>query len=193
MSENPDTIITELLEKVAAGDSRASAELLPIVYDELRKLARSWMAAAPSGQTLQPTALVHEAYLRLVATPGSDWHNRRHFFFAAARAMRDILIEQARRKATLKRGGGRKRVNPENLVLAIESPAHDMLALDEALEELKVEDARKHEIVMLRFFAGLTMRETAQAMDLPLRTLEREWRYIRARLHKLLCDSESPG
>ncbi len=188
MEEQNDRSVTQLLQAAARGDPSASADLLPIVYDELRRLAAGWMSKTPPGQTLQPTALVHEAYLRLLHAPGRDWENRRHFFFAAARAMRDILIEQARRKATRKHGGGLKRVDPDNLVIAIESPADDMLALDEALENLKAEDTRKYDIVMLRFFAGLTAEGTAELLGISLRTVEREWRYIRARLHKELGD-----
>jgi RNA polymerase sigma factor (TIGR02999 family) len=127
---------------------------------------------------------VHEAYLRLIGAEHLPWENRRHFFFAAARAMRDILVEQARRKAALKRGGDRKRVKAENLAVPIEAPAEDMLALNEALARLEADDPRKHQIVLLRFFAGLTEEETAQVMDISLRTVQREWRYIRARLHR---------
>ena len=186
--------VTQMLQAASRGDAQAAAELLPLVYAELRKLADSWMAKLSPGQTLQPTALVHEAYLRLVRGDDSGWESRRHFFFAATRAMRDILVEQARRKASLKRGGDHKRVEPDNLVVAIEAPADDMLALDEALERLERDDLRKHQIVLLRFFAGLSEAETAEAMNISLRTVEREWRYIRARLHKELAGpGESTG
>jgi RNA polymerase sigma factor (TIGR02999 family) len=178
-----------MLRAARRGDEEAAAELLPIVYDELRKLADSWMARKPPGQTLQATALVHEAYLRLVGDEDGEWENRRHFFFAASRAMHDILVEEARRKASLKRGGGRRRVSPENLVVAFEAPGEDILALDEALGRIERDDPRKHSIVLLRFFAGLTAEETAKVMDLSLRTVEREWRFIRARLHKELTEA----
>jgi RNA polymerase sigma factor (TIGR02999 family) len=179
-----------MLQAAGRGDAQAAADLLPLVYGELRKLADSWMAKLAPGQTLQPTALVHEAYLRLVRWEDSGWESRRHFFFAAARAMHDILVEQARRKASLKRGGGRERLNPDGLVVAIETPAEDMLALSEALEQLERHDSRKHQIVLLRFFAGLTEREVSEVMNISLRTVEREWRYIRAKLHKELAEPE---
>jgi RNA polymerase sigma factor (TIGR02999 family) len=134
---------------------------------------------------------VHEAYLRLVPRAGTGWENRRHFFFAAARAMHDILVEHARQKASLKRGGDRRRVNADNLIVAFESPAEDLLALSEALERLKGEDPRKHQIVMLRFFAGLSEEDTAEILDVSVRTVQREWRYIRAKLHKQLAEDES--
>jgi RNA polymerase sigma factor (TIGR02999 family) len=179
-----------MLRAASRGDERAAAELLPIVYEELRELAASWMAAKPPGQTLQPTALVHEAYLRLVGDErDAEWENRRHFFFAASRAMHDILVEEARRKASLKRGGGRRRVSPDHLVVACDAPGEDILALADALQRLELEDPRKHRIVLLRFFAGLTGEETARVMGLSLRTIEREWRFIRGRLHKELAEA----
>ena len=186
--ENRPTEVTRILQSVVKGDEQAAAELLPVVYAELRRLADSWMAKVPAGQTLQPTALVHEVYVRLVGAQDPGWESRRHFFFAAARAMRDILVEQGRRKATLKRGGGRKRVDVDRLVVAIDAPADDILALDEALKRLQHDDERKHRIVLLRFFAGLTAKDTAEVLELSLRTVEREWRYIRARLHKELSE-----
>ena len=181
--------VTKMLQTLDRGNHHAAHELLPLVYGELRKLADSWLGRLPEGQTLQPTSLVHEAFLRLVPRTGAGWENRRHFFFAAARAMHDILVEDARRKASLKRGGDRRRVNVDNLIVAFEAPAEDLLALSEALERLKVQDARKHEIVMLRFFAGLGEAETAEILDISTRTVQREWRYIRARLHKELIDN----
>jgi RNA polymerase sigma factor (TIGR02999 family) len=189
MATLEDQPVTQLLQAACRGDREAAAELVPVLYGELRKLADSWMAKLPEGQTLQPTALVHEAYLRLVEKGAGGWENRRHFFFAAARAMHDILVEQARQKASLKRGGDRKRVNADNLVIAVEAPAEDMLALHDALERLEREDPRKHQIVLLRFFAGLTEDEVAGIMDISVRTLQREWRYIRAKLHKELAEA----
>lgn len=180
--------VTLMLQAASRGDEKAAAELLPLVYTELRRLAKSWMAKTPPGQTLQPTALVHEAYLRLLGGEDPGWESRRHFFFAVSRAMRDILVEQARRKASLKRGGGRRRVQSEDELPAFEEPVEDMLALDEALKCLEQDDPRKHRIVMLRFFAGLTAQETAGVMDLSLRTVVREWRYIRAKLYKDLVE-----
>jgi RNA polymerase sigma factor (TIGR02999 family) len=182
--------VTQLLQAAANGDSRAAADLLPMLYQELRRLAAAWMEKTPPGQTLQPTALVHEAYIRLVGKDALRYENRRHFFFVAARAMRDILVEQARRKASKKRGGDRRRIDAANLILAIEVPAEDMLALDDALEKLRTVDDKKHELVMLRFFAGLTVQETAEVMGISVSTVEREWRYIRARLHLALSPDE---
>ncbi len=185
MPGQADQPVPLLLEAAGRGDEAAAAELLPVVYEELRRLARSWMARERAGQTLQPTALVHEAYLRLLGED-SGWDSRRHFFFAVSRAMRQILVEQARRKSSLKRGGDRKRVPAAADVLIIEDPAEDMIALDHALDRLEREDPRKAQIVHLRFFAGLTAEETARILDTSLRTVEREWRYIRARLHSEL-------
>ena len=165
---------------------RGATELLPFVYDDLRRAARAQLAALAPGQTLQPTALVHEAYLRVLEKTGPGWDGTRHFFFAAARAMHDILVEHARAKACLKRGGGRGRLDLDRLTVAHESPADEMLALSEALGELRARDARQHEIVMLRFFAGCTAREAAGATGLSLRTANREWAYARAWLHRRL-------
>jgi RNA polymerase sigma factor (TIGR02999 family) len=185
--------ITQVLHAAAHGDSGAAARLLPLVYDELRALAGARMRDTPPGQTLQATALVHEAYLRLLGSGDSSWTNRGHFFYAAARAMRDILVEEARRKATLKRGGDRARVDLRDVVISIETPADDMLALDEVLARLEREDPRKHRLVMLRSFAGLSAEEAAQALDISLRTVERDWRYIKAWLHKELSSRSGNG
>lgn len=186
---DPDAI-TRLLDAAGGGDAAAAEELLPLVYAELRSVAESRMRRVPPGQTLQPTALVHEAYMRVVG--GGDggepgFENRGHFFFAAARAMRDILVEQARAKAALKRGGDRKRVSAENLSLAIEAPAEDMLALSEALEAFEREYPRKHRLVMLRFFAGLTEAEAAELLGVTERTARRDWQFARAHLHGVLA------
>jgi RNA polymerase sigma factor (TIGR02999 family) len=186
----PNEDVVRLLQQVHAGKASAE-ELLPLVYEDLRQLARARMAKLSPGQTLQPSSLVHEAYLRILGGKARGWTNARHFFFAAARAMHDILVEQARRKATLKRGGDRIRVDPDHLVLAIAAPTEDMLALHEALERLERDDPRKRQMVELRFFAGLTMKDTARALGVSLRTLEREWRYVRALLHKELSGSDS--
>ncbi len=180
--------VTLMLQAASRGDKKAAAELVPLVYAELRRLAQSWMARTSPGQTLQPTALVHEAYLRLLGGEDPGWESRRHFFFAVSRAMRDILVEEARRKASLKRGGGRRRAQSENDMPAFEEPVENLLAIDEALDRLERDDPRKHRIVMLRFFAGLTAEETAGVMDISLRTVVREWRYIRAKLYKDLVE-----
>ncbi len=185
MDQAPENI-TRLLKTAADGDHQAAADLLRVVYDELRTLAKAWMARTPPGQTLQPTALVHEAFVRLVGRDKQAWENRGHFFFAASRAMRDILVERARAKARLKRGGGRRRVDLDNLAVAIDAPGDDLLALDEALQRFETEYPWEHRIVMLRFFAGMTHEETAGAIATPLRTVERDWRFARAWLHEAL-------
>jgi RNA polymerase sigma factor (TIGR02999 family) len=190
-SSNP---VQQALEAAVSGDAEAASRLLPLLYGELRGLARRLMANQPPGHTLQPTALVHEAYLRLIGKDGAEWEGRAHFFGAAARAMRDILVESARRKAALKRGGARKRVDVEPEALAVEGPrADDLLALDEALRKLEDEDPRKGRIVDLRFFAGLEMAEIAELLGVSEATVKRDWRYIRARLHKELSSGATAG
>ena len=183
-ADAPNTLTLAL--KAAAGDREAAAELLPLIYDDLRKLARARMAKLAPGQTLQPTALVHEAYARVIGSGDPGWDGRGHFFAAAAQAMRNILVDQARRKGALKRGGGRQRLELEDGDLAIQPPREDILALDEALRRLEAEDPRKGRIVNLRYFAGLTAEETAAALDVSVGTVEREWRYIKAWLHSQL-------
>lgn len=197
--------VTRILNAAAAGDGQAAEELLPLVYHELRRLAGDRMRKTPPGNTLQPTALVHEAYLRLLGrTPGESptWEGRHHFFAAAARAMRDILVDQARRKAAVKHGGGRRRQAIDAITPAMEMTGRDgtesglaeedLVALNEALKKLETHDARKGQIVMLRYFAGLTQAETAAALDVSERTIEREWRYIKAWLRRELHDSDPP-
>lgn len=186
--------VTMLVRAASGGDSKAAAELLPLLYDELRRLARARMAHAPPGNSLQPTALVHEAFLRLIGGADPGWQDRGHFFGAAALAMRQILVDQARRKASRKRGGGRQRLalagerdlDGSGLEVEFEEPVEDVLALHEAIENLERYDPRKAKIVNLRYFAGLTAEETAAAMGLSVGTIEREWRYIRARLRREL-------
>jgi RNA polymerase sigma factor (TIGR02999 family) len=182
----------EVRRAIAAGDAAAAADLLPTVYAELRTLARRKMADLPPGQTLQATALVHEAYLRLAGRDDPRWQDRWQFFRAAALAMRDILVDQARRKAARKHGGGRRRagVDPDQLPAErLDPPVDDVLALDRALKILQEEDPRKADIVLLRSFAGLTREEVAGAIGLSVRTIDRQWRYIIARLHKEMSDS----
>lgn len=186
MADGSREPVTQILDAVERGDPRASADLLPLVYAELRKLAEARMAKTPPGNTLQPTALVHEAFLRLIGDQNRGWNSRGHFFAAAALAMRNILVDQARRKATTKRGGDRKRVaaeEAEEMELAIDPPSNDILALDEALTRLEESDPRKAQIVMLHHFAGLTMEQTAAAIGVSVPTVEREWRFTRALLH----------
>lgn len=186
--------VTRLMQAVGAGDRQAAADLLPLVYAELRRLAEAWMRKTPPGQTLQPTALVHEAFLRLVGRDSPGWEDRGHFFFAAGRAMRDILVERARERARKKRGGDRRRVDLDNLALAVDAPSEELLALDEVLKRFESEHPWEHRIVMLRFFAGLTADETARALAAPLRTVERDWRFARAWLQTALqAGAESAG
>lgn len=192
LSEATPSDVTMLLQAAAHGDEQCAARLLPVVYQELRKLAASRLAKAPDGNTLQPTALVHEAYLRLVGSGDPGWQGRGHFFGAAARAMRDILVEQARRKARIKHGGDRDRVGIEHAEAEgpeIAAPIENMVALDEALRRLEADDARKGQIVNLRFFAGLTAEQTAEALGISLGTVEREWRYVKAWLFAELSDA----
>ncbi len=176
--------ITRLLAAARGGERTAAAELMGLVYEELRRLAHQKMAVVPQGDTLEPTALVHEVYLRLFGRDGPDWESRAHFFNAAARAMRDILVEQARRHASLKRGGDRKRITLDEAALCIATQGGDLLALDEALHQLQQTDSTSAEIVMLRYFAGLTVPETARAMDVSPATIDRHWRYGRAWLRR---------
>jgi RNA polymerase sigma factor (TIGR02999 family) len=177
---------TRLLTAIVQGDPQAAEALLPLVYDELRRLAAWRLAQERPGQTLQATALVHEAYLRLVGQADSRWDGRRHFFAAAAEAMRRILIDNARRKQAVRHGGGLQRTafEPEHLAIATDVPEEELLAVDEALEALAIHDARKAELVKLRYFVGFTLEETAAALDLSVRTAKRDWAYARAWLFR---------
>jgi RNA polymerase sigma factor (TIGR02999 family) len=179
-------------EKSAPG-GRPAAELLPAVYAELRRLAAALAGRLPPGQTLTPTALVHEAYLRLAGRHDPGWEGRRHFFGAAARAMRDILVEQARRKAAHKHGGGARRVELTEGLAIIEPPADDLLAVDEAIQQLQQEKPHLAEIAMLRYFAGLSADETAAVLGISASTLAREWRFARAWLVRRLGEGDAPG
>jgi RNA polymerase sigma factor (TIGR02999 family) len=182
--------VTRLLDAAAGGDPRAAADLLPLVYDELRKLAAQRLAQERPGQTLQATALVHEAYVRLVGDrPGQPWNGRGHFFGAAAEAMRRILIDQARRKLRPKHGGGRERVNLDELTHpAAGCRADELLALDEALTILAREEPAKAELVKLRYFAGLTLEEAAACLGISPATATRHWAVARAWLFAALSD-----
>jgi RNA polymerase sigma factor (TIGR02999 family) len=184
----PESIppVTELLRAAQAGDAAAAERLLAVVYEQLHQLARARMAHLPPGQTLQPTALVHEAYLRLTDKSDLPWQSRQHFFFAAARAMRDILVEQARRKAGPVRGGGRQRQELDEACAVVEPPSANVLAVHEALAELEKQDPLKAQIVLLRYFSGLTTDETAEVLGLSPSNLDRKWRYVRAWLLKRL-------
>jgi RNA polymerase sigma factor (TIGR02999 family) len=178
------TEVTRILSAIDGGDPHAAEQLLPLVYDELRKLAAEKMAEEKPGQTLQATALVHEAYLRLVDTEKAQhWDSRRHFFAAAAEAMRRILIERARRKSTAKHGGQRQQVNLDDVEVAADARPDDVLALDEALTRLAAEDPVKSELVTLRYFAGLSVQEAADALGISRATADRYWAYARTWLY----------
>jgi RNA polymerase sigma factor (TIGR02999 family) len=176
--------VTHILSAIERGDPSAAEGLLPLVYDELRKLAAQRLAREKPGQTLEATALVHEAYLRLVDTAKAQhWHSRGHFFAAAAEAMRRILVEQARRKGRLKHGRGQRRVDLDSGCLVSAAPSFDLLALDEALLRLAGTEPAKAELVKLRFFAGLTMPEAAAALGISLATAERHWTFAKSWLY----------
>ncbi len=187
--------VTRILSAIEQGDAHAAEQLLPLVYDELRQLAAHKLAQEKPGQTLQATALVHEAYVRLVgkaSAAGSGlWNSRAHFFGAAAEAMRRILIEQARRKASAKAGGKLRRVDLAEIEPAIQGPQLDMLALNEALAQLEKTDPRGAAVVKLRFFAGLTMPQVAEALGVALATAENDWAYAKCFLRLQLSDAES--
>lgn len=172
--------VTHILDAVKRGDPKAAQELLPLVYDELRKLAAARMAHERPGQTLQPTALVHEAWLRLAADSNAQWDSRGHFFSAAAEAMRRILVDRAREKKALKRGGNLERVDIDALELPSPMPDDELLALDEALDRLATVDTRAADIVKLCFFVGLTQEEAARELGVSLSTAERLWGFARA-------------
>ncbi|MFT5301743.1 MAG: RNA polymerase sigma factor (TIGR02999 family) [Mariniblastus sp.] len=179
-----DSNVTRILRALKAGRDEATNELLPIVYNELRELATRKLRNESSGNTLQPTALVHEAYLRLIGSEDEDWENRAHFFGAAAEAMRRILIDRARAKKSQKRGGEAKHVSLDGLTEISFEKADELIALDEALKELTEIDIEKADLVKLRFFVGLNMEEVAGALGISIRTAERSWAYSRVWLHR---------
>jgi RNA polymerase sigma factor (TIGR02999 family) len=182
--------VTRILSAIEQGDPHAAEQLLPLVYDELRILAAQRLAHERPGQTLQATALVHEAYLRLVgANQGGNWDNRGHFFAAAAEAMRRILIDRAREKCSEKRGGGRKRLDIDSLHLATTAGPDELLALDEALVKLARHDPAAARLVELRYFAGLTVDEAGKALGISTATAYRDWNFARAWLHAELREN----
>jgi RNA polymerase sigma factor (TIGR02999 family) len=186
--------VTGILSAIERGDPKAAEELLPLVYDELRRLAARHLAREQPGQTLQPTALVHEAYVRLVDGRESvAWDHRGHFFAAAAESMRRILVENARRKHRLKRGGGLQRVELQEGDRVVEGRDEDLLTLDEALARLEAEDAAKAALVKLRVFAGLTLEEAAAALGISRATASRYWTYARAWLYHRVRGGEDEG
>jgi RNA polymerase sigma factor (TIGR02999 family) len=182
MAEPQD--VTQILNAVQGGNTHAAGELLPLLYHELRQIAASKMANEAAGHTLQPTALVHEAWLRLVGGDQRAWPSRAYFFAAAAEAMRRILVDHARRKQSLKRGGEFERADLNESALVIAAPPDELLAVHEALEKFAVEDAQSAELVKLRYFVGMTMEEAASALDMAPRTAERLWTYARTWLQR---------
>src|SRR5262245_16723977 len=183
--------VTQILSAIEQGDSKAAEQLLPLVYNVLRKLAAHKLAQEKPGHTLQATALVHEAYVRLLnVDQQQQWNNRGHFFAADARAMRRILVESARDKQRVKHGGGRQRVDLDSGCLVSTSPSSDLLALDEALSRLAETEPTKAELVKLRFFAGLTMPEAAELLNISLATAERYWTFAKSWLYAELADDE---
>jgi RNA polymerase sigma factor (TIGR02999 family) len=176
--------LTQILNAIEQGDPQATRQLLPVVYEELRKLAAQKLAHEKPGQTLGATALVHEAYLRLVGNEPSQWHNRGHFFAAAAEAMRRILVENARRKRSSKHGGAMARHDLADVQVATPELEEELLALDDALNRLAEQDPVKADLVKLRHFAGLTIDEAAQALDISTTTANRYWAFARAWLHQ---------
>ena len=186
--------ITHMLAKIESGDPLATEQLLPLVYDELRRLAATKLANEKPGHTLQATALVHEAYLRLVdQTAPPQWDNQRHFFAAAAEAMRRILIERARQRRSLKRGGDQQRVDLADIEPAVLPLAcDDLLGLDEALQKLEQQHPRKAELVKLRFFAGLTTGQAAQSLGVSATTAENDWSYARSWLRLEMSGGQPP-
>lgn len=192
-SQHATATITQLLDRAATGDSRATDDLLPLVYDELRRLAAAQLAAEQPGVTLQPTALVHEVYLRLVGDGDVRWNSRGHFFGAAARAMRRILVDRARHNHAVKRGGAeRQRIPLDDASLIAEPAPADMLAIDHALTRLESHDPAKARLVMLRYFTGLTIDQTAAALDLTPAAVKADWAYARAWMHREL-EKSAPG
>lgn len=183
--------VTRILSAIDEGDPQAAEQLLPLIYDELRRLAAAKLSHEKPGCTLQATALVHEAYLRLIGPANSDgWQGRGHFFAAAAEAMRGILVEKARRKARLKHGGELQRVEFDDVEITLDGPTHDILALDEALAKLAKKHPEKAQLIQLRYFAGMTMDQAAQAIGVSPATADRYWTYARAWLLREMADGE---
>jgi RNA polymerase sigma factor (TIGR02999 family) len=181
--------VTRLLAAAGEGDEQAVEQLLPLVYESLRGLARRQMAGESPGHTLQPTALVHEAYLRLLGDDRTSWRDRRHFYATAAEAMRRILIDRARKSRGPKHGGGRKRVPLGEVPIECDLESDDLIALDEAVHRLADMDRQAHELVMLRFFGGLQVDQIAELLDVSPRTVDRQWRTVRIWLYEQVKDA----
>ncbi len=182
--------VTRLLNAIAQGDPHAAGQLLPLVYDKLRRLAAHQLAREAPGQTLSATALVHEAYLRMAGDAAHDWNSRGHFFATAAEAMRRLLVENARRKKRLKHGGGRQRVPLDAVAVPAEALSDDLLALNEALDQLAKEDPVKAQLVELRFFTGLSVEDAAQCLGISRASADRYWSYARAWLYEKVRGGE---
>jgi RNA polymerase sigma factor (TIGR02999 family) len=184
--------VTQILDRVTQGDAKAAEELFPLVYNELRRLAARKMAHEAAGQTLQPTALVHEAWLKLAGSDQQHWQSRGHFFAAAAEAMRRILIDNARRKGRVRHGKGLTRVDLDQVDLAVQDPDETLLEIDEALTRLAAEDPGKAELVKLRYYAGLSIPEAGKALGFSESTAKRHWNYARAWLYNALKRIDEP-
>ena len=192
-SDSPQSTISRLIRELRNGDANAAATLMPLLYDELHRLAVYYMRNERAGHTLQPTALVNEAYIRLIDQRESDWQNRAHFIAVAAQAMRRVLIDHARSKQRVKRGGLQVKVALEDVALAAGDQPQDLVALDAALERLAKVDARQSRIVELRYFGGLTVEQTAEVLGISAPTVKRDWAVARAWLHRELRENpESP-
>jgi RNA polymerase sigma factor (TIGR02999 family) len=181
--------VTLLLDALGRGEGEASKELLPLVYDELRNLAAGLLLREVGGQTLQPTALVHDAWLRLAAHEERNWNNRDHFFRAAAQCIRRILVDRARQKSSIKRGSRGERLNIDDLQLVATTPDDRILLIDEALERLEVEKPESAKVITLKFFCGFTNKEIAEIQGVTERTVERQWTYAKACLVQIITDS----
>ncbi len=192
MTEPAAENVTRVLAAIGEGDRAATDELLPLVYDSLRRLAQKKLAGEPPGLTLQATALVHEAYLRLVGDENATWANRRHFYAAAAEAMRRILIERARRVGRVRHGGGRTPVPLDDIDIECELGSEALVALDGALKRLAASDAQAHEIVMLRFFGGLTIEQVSEMLGISMSMANREWRAARLWLYDQIEENDDP-
>jgi RNA polymerase sigma factor (TIGR02999 family) len=184
MPEHPPATVTALLLRARSGDSSALADVFPLIYDELRRLAGQQLRREPDGHTLSPTALVHEAYMRLVDYSRVEWANRAHFLAIASTAMRRILVDHARAHRSLKRGGGLKPVSIDAIEIGAEDRADQLVAIDEALERLRQVEPRQAQVVECRFFGGMTEEETAQALDIGVRTVKRDWARAKTWLHR---------
>ena len=190
--QQPATTVTELLARARSGDSSALANVFPLIYDELRRLAQQQLRREPDGHTLSPTALVHEAYMRLIDYTRTEWAGRAHFMAVAATAMRRILVDHARGHRSVKRGGALRRVSLDSVELGTEDRADLLIAVDEALERLKQLDPRQAQVVECRFFGGMTEEETAEALGIGLRTAKRDWAKAKSWLHREVAAGQGP-